>query len=174
MKRRIDPSQLRAHAQRGAPRVPDALARYRSSLRRGEAGDDPFPRGRYCLDFELPRASDFCEMRVRDLYHALIPWLAHDLVERPQPWIDLIALVDELVEREDDWYAWSAPWPLADLRLVVDEVAGLLAEQPNPCARQWLGDIDYEHLGPKFAGLRQDLAAHAAEITEVLVNVHWW
>lgn len=40
--------------------------------------------------------------------------------------------------------------------------------------RQWLGDIDDEHLARRFAGLRQDLAAHAAEITEVLADVHWW
>ncbi|WAS90444.1 hypothetical protein [Nannocystis punicea] len=174
MKQRLDPRQLQAHAQRGTPRVPEPLARYRSSLGRRDGGDDPFPRGRYCLDFELPRASDACEMRVRDFYQALLPWLAHDLVERPQPWIDVVALIDELVTREDDWYAWSAPWPLAELRLVVDEVAALLAAQPNPCAQQWLGDIDYEHLGRRFAGLQQDLAAHASDCTDVLINVHWW
>ncbi|MDC0723410.1 hypothetical protein [Nannocystis bainbridge] len=174
MKKRIDPRQLQAHAQRGSPRMPEPVAAYRRSSRRGDGGDDPFPHGRYCLGFELPRASDACEMRVRDLYRALVPWLAHELVERPQPWIDLLALVDELVRREDDWYAWAAPWPLADLRRVVDDVAVLMTEQPGPWARHRLGDIDEPHLARKFTDLQRDLAAHASDVSEVLVNVHWW
>jgi hypothetical protein len=50
----------------------------------------------------------------------------------------------------------------------------LLADQPNPCAHQWLGDLDYQHLGRRFAGLQQDLGAHASDCTEVLINVHRW
>ncbi|MDC0668339.1 hypothetical protein [Nannocystis radixulma] len=173
MKRRLEPKQLQAHTQRGTRRVPAALARYRASLRR-QPDDDPFPHGRYCLGFDLPAPSDCCELRVRDLYRGLLPWLAYDLVERPQAWIDLVALIDELVDREDDWYAWSAPWPLSDLRVVIDEAAGLLVGQPNPFAREAFSDLDYEDLARRFVGLQRDLAANAGKCTDVLVNVHWW
>lgn len=174
MKRRLDPKLLQAHAQRGVRRLPTALSRYRSGARSQAKPLDRFPDGRYCLCFYLPCGDDFCELRVIDLYRGLLPWLAHNLVDRPQPWIDLVALIDELVVREDDWFDAAAPWPLVELRAAVGEAADVLAEQPNPYPPGELAAADYEALGHRFADLRRQLDAHAACCPEVHVNVHWW
>lgn len=172
--RRIAQAQVRAHARRGDRSEPDGLARYRRHVHDGERPLDRFPHGRYCLDISAACDGEGRDMRVKDLYCALMPFLDHGLVEHRQAWIDLVRFVDELMDREDDWYACDVPWPLADVRVVVEELAGLLADQPSPYPIGDPENVHHGHLTEVFTDLARHLAAHAKCCTAAVLNVHWW
>jgi hypothetical protein len=161
--------RLAAHLQRGTPREPDGLRR----LRRGEPGDaspsGSLPHGRYCLGFAVDCTRELSgrdETRVVDFYDATLPLLLAHRVARDsrQRWIDLIALLDELMDREGDLHASAAPWPLAEVIAVCGEAADLHASEPD-------GDPDHHAL---FTALHAALADHAACCEDVWINVHWW
>lgn len=161
--------RLEAHLRRGTLREPDGLRRFR----RGEPGDGSssgsLPRGRYCLGFAVDCTRELSgrdETRVVDFYAATLPLLLAHRVARDarQRWIDLIALLDELMDREGELYASAAPWPLAEAIAVCGEAAELLARDPG-------GDPDHHAL---FTALHATLAGHADCCKDVWINVHWW
>ena len=178
MKRRADPRKLVSVQQRGSPREPDALRRYRLGERGNTSVLDCFPHGRYCLGLHLdcPRKNreEPDELRVRTFYRATLPWL-HPRRLPPashQRCIDFVAFLDELMDREDTMYASNTPWPLAELLAIVDEAALLLACEPYPNPRD--PDADPEHLAATFTACAAILRSHVDCCQHVLVNVHWW
>jgi hypothetical protein len=177
-RRRLDPESFEAYRNRGVPRTPDSVASFTAGRPGNSSTGDPFPHGRFYLSLSIdcPNGELYEETWVRAYYRGVIPWLAYGMGSEPgrQRVTDFVDLVDEFMDRDNEFFGCAVPWPLPDVvTAFADVVTTIWTEALIDTVVVW--DIPTQQRVSRDLGvLCRAVEAHEACCDEVLVNVHWW